>query len=249
MRDLFSKSVRAVFFQTEYEEFLYATHGGTLFLVRFRGRIYGLTCKHVFQDFEPGRLFVTQEKHGKKGSKPAPVKGIAFPSAPRDGAAGSDIVDVCIIEFSDDIPADFFKDQPYPIDDKTFSTSQTGHRLEVAGALKEKSYIDAPDIVIGYCRLEFGDVGVSTSDPTLRQATAEFQEPEFGSVTGISGSPVFDLTSNALCGMVVRGGMEGNRCNIYYIDIADIVHLLEGIHSKASSTYYVKNVAFQKQPT
>jgi hypothetical protein len=36
---------------------------------------------------------------------------------------------------------------------------------------------------------------------------AEFKDPEFASVTGISGSPVFDVTANALCGMVVRGGM------------------------------------------
>ena len=48
-------SVRAVFFQTEFEGFLYATHGGTLFVVKYRGRHYGLTCHHVFGSFEPGQ--------------------------------------------------------------------------------------------------------------------------------------------------------------------------------------------------
>jgi hypothetical protein len=55
------------------------------------------------------------------------------------------------------------------------------------------------------CRLEFTDVGLGTSDPTLRTGLAEFKDPEFKSITGISGSPVFDITANALCGMVVRG--------------------------------------------
>ena len=35
----FAEAVRPVFFQTEYDEFMYATHGGTLFLVRFAGRV------------------------------------------------------------------------------------------------------------------------------------------------------------------------------------------------------------------
>lgn len=59
VRQDFDEAVRAVFYQTEYEEFFYATHGGTLFFANFRDRIYGLTCKHVFGDFEPGKLFIT----------------------------------------------------------------------------------------------------------------------------------------------------------------------------------------------
>jgi hypothetical protein len=33
----FSNAVRPVFFQTDLEEWQYATHGGTLFIVQFRG--------------------------------------------------------------------------------------------------------------------------------------------------------------------------------------------------------------------
>ena len=68
IRQDFTEAVRPVFFQTEYEEFLYATHGGTLFLVVFRGRVYGVTCAHVFGDFPHGRLFVAQVKRAQKGS-------------------------------------------------------------------------------------------------------------------------------------------------------------------------------------
>jgi hypothetical protein len=46
---------------------------------------------------------------------------------------------------------------------------------------------------------------------------------EFSSITGISGSPVYNKTANALCGMVIRGGMSGPACTIYYVDVLDIV--------------------------
>ena len=133
VRQDFSDAVRAVFFQTEYDEFLYATHGGTLFVVSFQQRLYGITCKHVFGDFSAGRLFITQDKQGTKGSMPAPVKGLCYPSAPRDAAVGGDVVDICAIEFAADIAPDFFRDSPYIIDDQTVGTSAIGHELHVAG--------------------------------------------------------------------------------------------------------------------
>src|ERR1019366_1780180 len=43
-----SEAIRPVFFQTDLDDFLYATHGGTLFLISFQGRSYALTCRHVF---------------------------------------------------------------------------------------------------------------------------------------------------------------------------------------------------------
>ena len=63
-------AVRPVFFKTDFEEWLYATHGGTLSLIRFRGRVYGLTCNHVFMDFPTGRLFIVGKKYAQKGNLP-----------------------------------------------------------------------------------------------------------------------------------------------------------------------------------
>jgi hypothetical protein len=158
----------------------------------------------VFGSFSPSRIFITQDKHGTKGSMPAPVKGLCYPSAPRDAAIGGDIVDICAIEFDDDITPDFFRDSPYIIDDQTIGTSATGHELHVAGVLKDKIQIMPPDITMGFCGLEFRDIGFSTFDPVMRQAAAQFMNPGFDSLTGISGSPVFDQTANVLCGMVAR---------------------------------------------
>ena len=238
----FGNSIRPVFFETDLEEFMYATHGGTLFIVDFGGRAYGLTCGHVFQDFALERLFVADERQARKGSKPARVKGLYHASSPRDGAVGTDIVDICVIEFVDEVTPEFFGGSAYIVDEKTVATSQIGHELHVAGVLKDKTMIVPPDLSFGYCRLQLHDVGVSTSDPVLREAYAEFREPEFESITGISGAPVFDHTANVLCGMVARGGMSGNRCRLHYIDIFDIVHFLEAVSRGAASAYYTKSV-------
>jgi hypothetical protein len=115
--------------------------------------------------------------------------------------------------------------------------------LHVAGVLKDKTQIIAHDITMGFCRLVLRDVGVSTFDPIMRQAEAQFMNPEFDSVTGISGSPVFDQTANVLCRMVARGGMLGSTCKIHYIDGFDILQFLKGIRTGSASTYYTKALA------
>jgi hypothetical protein len=201
-----------------------------------------LTCKHVIGDFEPGKLFVTQEKYATKGSKPAPVIGLALPSASTGEAVGTDVEDISAVEFADDIAPDFFKRTPYIIDEKTVCTSKVGHELHVVGVLKDKTQIIPPDITMGFCRLVLHDKGVSTSDPFLRRAKAMFLNPTFDNIVGISGSPVFDQTANGLCGMVNRGGMAGSTSTIHYLDIFDIIKFLEALSTRAASASYTKRV-------
>jgi hypothetical protein len=240
VRQDYAESVRAAFYQTEFEEFLYATGGGTIFITHYRGRQYGLTAKHIFRSFSPNQLFITEEKQGKKGGMPAPISQIAYPTSPRDAAADSDIEDVCVIEFSQEMPAGFFKDTPYIIDGATVATSKPGDRLEISGVLKEKSKIDPPDIYMAYCRLEFADDGPHKTDPTLRRAIAEFANPDFSTLAGISGSPVFNTSASALSGMVIRGGMVGRRAIIHYIDAYDILRILDAINRGVANTHYMK---------
>jgi hypothetical protein len=172
----FSDTVRAVFFQTDIEDFSYATNGGTLFLVSFLGRAYGLTCKHVIGDFEPGSLFVSQEKVPAQGSKPAPVAGLALPIASTGEAVGTDVGEICVIQFAAHITPDFFTPLPYILDANTVCTSDIGHELHVVGFLKDKSGIIPQDITMGYCELVLRDTGIST-DPFLRQARGLFFHP------------------------------------------------------------------------
>jgi hypothetical protein len=241
-----SAAVRPALFQTDFEEFLYATHGGTLFVVSFKGRPYALTCRHIFKDFEFERLFIGADKVAQKGAKPAILKGQCYPSSPRDGAVDSDVLDLCVIEFAENVDTGFFNGAAYIIDPKTIATSEQGDRLRVFGVLKEKTLIDPPNIDIGYCNLEFCDTGVPGSDPVIRTAKAKFLYPGFGGIVGISGSPVLNETANVLCGMVVRGGMTGSECTMYYIDIMDITALLEGVDRRASNLSYSKPSPFAR---
>jgi hypothetical protein len=135
-------AVRPVFFQTDNEDFLYATDGGTLFLVWFNGKIYGITARHVFtgNGFEPNRLFVTREKYAKKGTPPAPVKGLYYPSALQGAGAGTDIDDLCVIEFDKDMADDFFMASPYDMDRLPFGTSEIGHSLAIWRSEREDNY-------------------------------------------------------------------------------------------------------------
>jgi hypothetical protein len=239
----FKDSVRFVMFQTGVEGWEYATHGGTAFIVSFRGKPFGLTCRHVFKDFHWDHLAITGSKFGKKGEQFAKVKSLVYPSDPRGEAVDTDILDIAVIEFANDVGADFFTDAPYILDTKTYGTSSEGDAVLVNGALKEKSDLsEQPVISPTFCLLEFHDRGATSTDPLLREAFVQIHEPKFSSVTGISGSPVYNLTAKKLCGMVVRGTLTGRECRIWYIDIFDIMQILIAMIENRSTTDYTKHV-------
>jgi hypothetical protein len=112
----------------------------------------------------------------------------------------------------------------------------------VAAALKTKSEITEDTIAPIYCLLEMADDTPSSNDPTLRRAIGKFDNPEFTDVLGLSGSPVFNVTQRALCGMVVRGAMNADVCTLWYVDMFDIAQLLATIYEDRAETYYRKQV-------
>jgi len=239
IRQDFRTAARFVFFDTGEKHWQYATHGGTLFLVQYKGRQYGLTCRHVLKDFEWHQLVVTDQRQGRQV---AGLRSVAYPSQPRDEAVDTDILDVAVIEFSDEVGAGFFKDAAYILDEKTMATSTVGDTLHVAGALKSKSEITEDTIAPIYCLLEMADNTATGNDPTLRRAIGKFDKPEFEDVVGLSGSPVFNVTQRALCGMVVRGAMNEEVCTLWYVDMFDIAKLLTAVHENRTDTYYRKQI-------
>jgi hypothetical protein len=244
VRQDFRDSVRFAMFRTGVEGWEYSTHGGTAFIVNFRGKPFGLTCRHVLRDFYWGQLAIAAAKFGRKGSQFAVLKSLVYPSDPRGEAVGTDILDVAVVEFADNVRADFFTDPPYIIDTNTWGTSSGGDVLLVNGALKEKSDLsEQPVVAPVFCLLEFRDYDATSPDPLLRDAYAEFHEPHFRSVIGISGSPVYNSTANKLCGMVVRGALNGRACRLWYIDISDIMQTLIAIVEGRSETDYTKHLA------
>jgi hypothetical protein len=236
----FRTCVRFPVFETGEEEWPYATEGGTLFLVTFRGHVFGLTCRHVIGSFDWRQLRVTDKKYGQKF---APIRGLVYPSAPRGHAVDTDILDIALVEFAPEVGPSFFPDDPpYIVDANTCASAHPGDVLYIHGTLKEKSDLSMMPITPQFCFLEFGDQGAPSSDPALRRAYAEFENPGFTEITGISGSPVFDATSNKLVGMVVRGALSGKACTVWYIDMFDILTFVTAVADGKQETDYTKVV-------
>ena len=239
IRQDFRDCVRFVMYETGYEKWMYATHGGTAFVVNFRGIPYGITCRHILGDFGWKQLVITDTKYG---TNMAGIRAIRYPSEPLKHAQESDILDVAVIQFSDDIDLSFFGDSAYRIDTGTIGTSSTGDSVLVYGALKEKSAIVDEEIRPIFAYLEFSDAGSSSNDVALRKAQSQFQDLEFESLTGLSGSPVFNSTSEKLCGMIVRGGMIDGSAIIRFVDFYDILQILTAISDRCPSTRYTKTI-------
>jgi hypothetical protein len=237
MRQDIKTAVRPVLYQTDWEEWPYS-HGGTLFVVNFEGRCYGLTCRHVIGDEGANHLFVAPCHIPAKGMRPASIEMVASIKGRE-----SDLQDIAVICFSDEIGPEFFGGTAYVIGPGTTGTSDTAHRLMVYGFLSTRTFVDceSQSIMGGYCDLQFNDVGETSSDPFIRQALATYAGHNFSSLDGVSGAPVFDETSARLCGMAVRGGLSNHGSAIlWYIDIFHIVKLLEAVHAGSSRLDYLK---------
>ena len=235
----FRDCVRFVMFETEFKGWEYATQGGTLFIVNVNSQILGITASHVFGDFEKSQIAVTNTKFGEHI---AGISAIYSPSKPTLDAAGTDITDIAAIRFSPNIDSSYFSDTSYILDDNTSGTSRVGDHLVVHGNIKEKTMIDDRVIAPVFGTLDLKDQGPSSYDPVLREASGTVTNPEFSSITGLSGSPLLNLTRKKLCGMVIRGSLLQGVCKLFYIDVFDILEVLSAIQTGNTSATYKKNL-------
>lgn len=93
------RSTRMALFQTEYVGFEYVTHGGTILVVSIEDKPYGITARHIAQDFHWQHLCVMDRT---QGTMIAGLKSIAYANNLAKSAAGTDLGDIAIIEFSDE---------------------------------------------------------------------------------------------------------------------------------------------------
>jgi hypothetical protein len=227
LRQDIKQAVRPVLFQSDVEEAPYSI-GGSLFVIAFEGRCYGLTCWHVLGDGGVNHLFVAQGPVVAKGARPAPISKVA-----RIAATETDLQDIAVVCFSDEIRPDFFGGTAYVIGPKAVGTSDAANRLRVYGYLTEKSSVDydAASITGGFCDLQFTNLGPTSSDPVLRQALATYAGHNISKLDGISGAPVYDDTEGRLCGMAVRAGLSDNGgASLWYIDVHYIVGVAQAVH-------------------
>ena len=232
-------------FETEVDDWRYATDGGTAFIINFRNQVFGITAKHALGTFNWRQLALTNEKFG---DQVAGLSAIHYPSEPTEAAEGSDVLDIVAIKFSDDVDAAFFRDSAYILESRTMCGSESGDVLLVNGALKDQSSIADETISARFALLEFSDHGPSCADPVLREAIAKFDTQSFSRLTGLSGSPVFNRTKRCLCGMAVRGVLHKDVAIMRYIEITDVVEILTAIVEGTLRTQYAKSIIHPTTP-
>lgn len=240
VRQDFRDAARLVFFASDIPEFPFWTPGGTAFVVNFESRPYLVTCAHVINQAPSGdEPVITNVKFG---NEPVRAKAIHRVHDLDGGVLDADMADVVVLSFDMAVSVGAFVDSAYVINADTVGTSERGDALLAHGTLKQRTYIDSTEIVPSYATLEFEDVGATSEDPFIREATATYEDADFTSLSGLSGSPTFNSTRNYLCGMVVRGGMSAGLARIRYIDMFDIMKLLESVHADNPRITYNKNV-------
>jgi hypothetical protein len=225
------ESVRFVCFETHLEDFRLATNGGTAFVVRYKGTPFALTCRHVLNGFNIDDLVITDSRFRRKA---AGIKGLYYL---KNDVEESDLDDICLITFHKH--EDDFFDHAYDLDRLLAISSEPANRLIVTGFLKQKSSISPPNIFAGLCFLQFTDAGVAEFDHGLRRGLATYNSPDFHSISGISGAPVYNSNRRALCGMVARGGLKSDGvCIVYFIDIVAIIRFIEAVASNSNKVSY-----------
>lgn len=237
--DRLKASTRMVLFETGYEGWEYSTNGGTVFLVAYEGKPYAITARHVAHTYDWKTLCVMDRK---SGSEIAGLKAVSFANGLFGDAEGTDFGDVVVVEFSPDIDSAFFGGDIYPLDETTTSRADTGDALLAYCVPKEKTEIKDGVIRPTFAALGFVDDGPHAHDAFLRTCFARWAEPGLTSLSGLSGSPVFNSTKGVLCGVMVRGGIQGRDATGKYLDIDDVLRLVRCVHQGETATNYTKTV-------
>ena len=246
--DVIAICTRFVMFEVKSEWWNgYASNVGTTFLIQYKSKVFGITAQHVIDGFSAKEIAITNKQFG---DTIAGTKAFYRPSSPTGEAVGSDLLDVVVMEFSDDCDYDFFNKTPYSLEDDTLVTSVTGDRISFNGFLKELSSLDDKDIKATPCRLELNDFGAHSTDPLLREAYGVLDgSQEFNDIEGMSGGPVFNLTQDGLCGMIVRGKLlKDNKCLIYYVEMSDIMQIVAAAEQGISEVSYKKRILKESSP-
>ena len=230
-------ATRPVLYATDYEHVPYS-FGGTLFVLAYLERCFGVTCRHVLGKDGIHNLIVYEAASPVKGMKSLPICGLRH----TDDSALGELNDIAIIEFEPSVTVQTFQGEIYDLSLSPACRSAAAQRLRICGYLSEKGNIDYDGKAI---RAGFGDItctnlGPLSNDPVISQAVATYRDWDFMSFDGLSGAPVFNLNMGLLTGMVVRAGLKADgTASIWYIEIYHILRIIESIYRDSTAVSYV----------
>lgn len=217
-QDLY-EATRFPVFSTSIADWPVASHGGTLFLIRRNGRLFGISPRHIVgqgkQDqFNFRDILIYQRNREPRGSQLnyLAASHVAIPN--EDEATGpDDAFDLLLWEFED---CEGDGAHAFVWDKNTIDRPAIGSTLWVVGYLKDAteietwavntaaSYVQPAKIQLRYQAKMSSDecsmVGISFGDPN--------EIWKLHQLTGLSGAPVFSVDQSKYCGMVLRGGVD-----------------------------------------
>jgi hypothetical protein len=239
------ESVRFPLFRTPIEGWPFATNVGTIFLVNFLDRTYAVFPKHIARNFDLSDLLVTSTLTEVKAiglNRYLLVRGAS------EQFESSDIEDLCIGVLPETVKASDFQ-STYPLSDISYEQPQQGDRLTIFGFIKDESFINENTIQAAYQTIEVSDFGPYGFDTNLRVAFGEFQSEVIRSVKGMSGAPVFNNRTKAVCGIVLRGDLKPNGdVSFYYLEGTHVVNTLVAGILGADKVQFITDDAGQRRP-
>ena len=115
--------VRQVLFNTGWDDWPYASYGGTYFIVSFDHRPYAVIVNHTLGDFDHNKLRISSKRVDQFGDYAVTAKAFHKVTKPLGAAVDSDFLDVGVFSFPPDVVASSFEDEPYVVDPGTICTS------------------------------------------------------------------------------------------------------------------------------
>lgn len=230
-------ATRPILFDTRLEEYPLASYGGTITLVRFEGRIFGITCRHAFGDFRWQDLLLMNSRRGGECIRPRTMHGM---TQAVDHAIDSSLLDIAIISF-EDVEHSWFVEQPLVMSAETVADCSAADELYTYGYLAE--FCDFSNERLQLLAVDLKPVAQppNSHDVVLRTAIFQAVTPVSVSLSGPSGSPVIRLLDKKVCGLVTRGRVvEDGTTFIHFVEASDILELLKAASRSSAFHHYYK---------
>ena len=246
-------ATRFVQFSTEYDDWPVATHGGTAFIVEYKSRWFAVLARHVFGKRNAERfyfkdLLMFTKNSGESCIPLKVVRGVGVQPLPgRTKEDLGNIGDMAVVEV--ETRPDEITDR-YIMDANTICDTKPGNSLKIFGFLKSGSQIevDGDDVTTFSqpCRLGLECVPTSSSAEELYSAKGDYNPSSPPDLAGISGGPVYNVSQSALCGIVLRAGinLSTKQVTAHFIGVDHVTHLLDAIISEKNvAKYWSKSIA------
>jgi hypothetical protein len=235
------RSVRPVLFQTDDPTYRLSTYGGTGFLVHTTTKVYFVTCKHVFHDFEPEQIVVPKMRNAKGTLCLAPISSLFTIESPIMDAQDSDLLDLAVCCFCAAIGPDFFLEDPIDIRSFTKDEIDVGDELIAFGHPKDRLEINPPTINYNTYQIHFHVGEHSPSDRLLAVGQRDKGVGLVEGLQGMSGSLVYNKTKDCLAGMIMRaGGSAQGPLSFYFLRFLHIAKFVMSLEQKSNKVEYAQ---------